>query len=162
MSRPKSMASVLGQRLPAALAAVTECATALVSEAARLQGQLPVLSVPTELQDEVRARVRTLGREGEGAAGVLQEVRSATESGALNAAEVVRVLTEIEARMMNELAQFADLSGRLEKAAEADERVESAFVLVIETAGLLLQRFQAAQEATQTLRTVLSDARVTT
>lgn len=156
MTRPKSMAGELKRRLPAALAAVAECANALVSEAARLQGQLPVLSVTADLQDEIRALGRTLAREGEGAVGVLQELRSATESGALNAAEVVRVLTEIEARMMNELAQLADLSGRLEKAAEADERVEASFVLVIETAGLLLQRFQAAQEATQTLRDAMS------
>jgi chromosome condensin MukBEF ATPase and DNA-binding subunit MukB len=146
------MAGELKVRLPAALAAVTECATAVVAEAARLQAKLPALPVPAELQDDARARVRTLAQAGEGAAGVLQELQSATDSGALNAAEVVRVLTEIEARVMNELAQLAELSDRLEKAAETDERVEPSFVLVIETAGRLLQRFQAAQGATQALR----------
>ena len=45
-----------------------------------------------------------------------------------------------------------DAADRLEKAAETDERVEPSFVLVIETAGRLLQRFQAAQGATQALR----------
>lgn len=158
MTRAKSMARELEQRLPAALAAVTECATAVAAEAARLRAQLPTLSVPADLQDDARAQVRTLAQEGEGAAGVLQELQSATESGALNAAEVVRVLTEIEARMMNQLAQLADLSDRLEKAAETDERVEPSFVLVIEAAGVLLQRFQAAQESTQALRDVMVQA----
>jgi hypothetical protein len=152
------LAGELKVRLPAALAAVTECATAVVAEAARLQAKLPALPVPAELQDDVRARVRTLAEEGEGAAGVLQELQTATESGALNAAEVVRVLTEIEARMMNELAQLAELSDRLEKAAEMDERVEPSFVLVIEAAGRLLKRFQSAQEATQALRDAMVQA----
>jgi chromosome condensin MukBEF ATPase and DNA-binding subunit MukB len=152
------MASELEHRLPAAIAAVTECATSVVAEVARLHAKLPTLPVPAELQEDVRALARTLAQAGEGAAGVLQELQSATESGALNAAEVVRVLTEIEARVMNELAQLAELSDRLEKAAETDERVEPSFVLVIETAGRLLQRFQAAQEATQALRDAMVQA----
>jgi len=44
---------------------------------------------------------------------------------------------------MGALSGLVDLSGRLEKAAETDERCEPAFVLVIEAAGRLLEGVQA-------------------
>ena len=138
--------------LPAAMAAVTECAAQVQTEATSLQEQLKTLRVPALLSDEAAALALSLDAEAVGALAVLQELRPATASGYLNAAEVLRVLTEIDARLIGALAGLADLSGRLEKAAETDERCEPAFVLVIETAGRLLQRFQQAQAATQALR----------
>lgn len=146
------MAKDLEKRLPAALAAVTGCASDVLSEAAGLQARLPTLKLTGELQGEVRSLAQSLDQEAAGAVGVLEELRSAAESGALNAAEVVRVLTEIDARMMNVLSRFGDVSALLEKAAESDEQLEPAYVFVVETAARLLQRFEVAQAATQTLR----------
>ena len=138
--------------LPAAMAAVTECAAQVQAEATGLQEQLKTMRVPVLLSDEASALALSLDAEAVGALAVLQELRAATQSGYLNAAEVLRVLTEIDARLIGVLAGLADLSGRLEKAAETDARCEPAFVLVIETAGRLLRMFQQAQAATQALR----------
>lgn len=142
----------LADRLRAAIAAVTECAAEMLAEAGNLQEQLKPLWVPEPLAEETHALALTLDAEAVGALGVLKELRSATESGTLNGAEVQRVLTEIDARLIGALGGLADLSGRLEKAAETEERLEPAFVLVIEAAGRLLAGFQSAQAATRALR----------
>ena len=145
--------------LPAAIAAVTECAAQMLAEATQLQERLQTLRLPALQAEEVPALALTLDAEAVGALGVLKELRAATESGYLNAAEVLRVLTEIDARMMGALAELVELSGGLEKAAETDERCEPAFVLVIEAAGRLLQGFQTAQVATQALRVATTRVR---
>ena len=124
----------------------------MLSEATRLQERLQSLQVPEPLADEVPALALALDAEAVGALGVLKELRPASESGSLNGAEVLRVLTEIDARLVAALSGLADLSGRLEKAAETDERLEPAFVLVIEAADRLLAGLQKAQAATRALR----------
>ena len=144
--------------LPAAMAAVTECAARMSTEATQLQERLRTLLLPEPLAEEVPALVLALDAEAVGALGVLKELRPATESGYLNAADVLRVLTEIDARMMGALSSLVDLSGRLEKAAEVDERCERAFVLVIEAAGRLLEGFKPAQAATRSLRDAMARA----
>ena len=151
--------ATLEARLPAAIAAVTECAAQVQAEATVLQEQLKTLRVPALLSDEAAALALSLDAEAVGALAVLQELRAATESGYLNAAEVLRVLTEIDARMMGALADLVELSGRLEKAAETDGRCEPAFALEIEAAGRLLQGFRKAQAATQALRTATTRVR---
>jgi hypothetical protein len=138
--------------LPAAIAAVTECAAGMLTEATQLQERLQALRLPEPMAEEVPAQALALDAEAVGALGVLKELRSATESGYLNAAEVLRVLTEIDARMMGALSGLVELSGRLEKAAEMDERCEPTFVLLIEAAGRLLEGFKPAQAATRALR----------
>ena len=138
--------------LPAAIATVTECAAQVLAEATSLQEPLPGLRLSQPLAEELPALALTLDAEAVGALGVLEELRSATESGYLNAADVLRVLTEIDARLVAALADLVELGGRLEKAAETDERCEPVFVLVIEAAGRLLQEFQKAQGATRALR----------
>ena len=60
--------------------------------------------------------------------------------------------------MMTALAPLADLADRLEVAAERDEANERAFVLVIESAGAMLQSLNDAKEATQALQAGLSSA----
>jgi hypothetical protein len=60
--------------------------------------------------------------------------------------------------MMSALAPLADLADRLEVAAERDEANERAFVLVIESAGAMLQSLNDAKEATQALQSGLSSA----
>jgi hypothetical protein len=135
-----------------AIAAVTDCAAQILTEASSLQEQLKSSRVPEPLADDAQALALSLDAEAVGALGVLKELRSATESGYLNGAEVQRVLTEIDARFVAALAGLVDMSGRLEKAAETDERLEPLFVLVIEAAGRLLEGFQSAQAATRALR----------
>ena len=117
-SRGRKKVSELEARLPAAMAAVTDCAAQVLAEATGLQEGLKSTRVPALLSDEVPALALTLDAEAVGALGVLKELRAATDSGYLNAAEVLRVLTEIDARLIGALAGLADLSGRLEKAAE--------------------------------------------
>jgi hypothetical protein len=146
----------LADRLQAAIAAVTDCAAQMVTEATGLQERLKSLRVPEPLGDEAQALALSLDAEAVGALGVLKELRSATESGYLNGAEVLRVLTEIDTRLIGTLGGLADLSGRLEKAAETDERLEPAFVVVIEAAGRLLEEFQSAQAATRALRDAMT------
>lgn len=151
-SRRRTKASELADRLSAAIAAVTECAAEMLAEAGSLQEQLKPLWVPEPLAEETHALALTLDAEAVGALGVLKELRAATESGYLNGAEVLRVLTEIDARLVAALGGLADLSSWVEKAAETDERLEPVFVLVIEAADRLLTGFQSAQAATRALR----------
>lgn len=150
--RARSKANELEARLAAAIAAVTDCAAQILTEASGLQEQLKSSRVPEPLAGDAQALALSLDAEAVGTLGVLKELRSATESGYLNGAEVQRVLTEIDARLVAALAGLVELSGRLEKAAETDERLEPVFVLVIEAAGRLLEGFQSAQAATQALR----------
>jgi hypothetical protein len=144
--------------LPAAIAAVTEFAAGMQSEATQLQERLQALRLPEPMAEEVPALALALDADAVGSLGVLKELRSATESGYLNAADVLRVLTELDARLMGALSGLVDLSGRLEKAAETDERCEPAFVLVIEAAGRLLEGFKPAQAATRSLRDAMARA----
>ncbi len=150
--RERSKASDLAVRLSAAIAAVTDCAAQMLNEASSLQGQLKSSRIPEPLGDDAQALAVSLDAEAVGALGVLKELRSATESGYLNGAEVQRVLTEIDARLVKTLAGLVDMSGRIEKAAETDERLEPVFVLFIEAAARLMEGFQSAQEATRALR----------
>jgi len=147
-----SKANELEARLAAAIAAVTDCAAQILAEASSLQEQLRSARVPEPLAGDAQALALSLDAEAVGTLGVLKELRSATESGYLNGAEVQRVLTEIDARLVAALAGLVELSGRLEKAAETDERLEPVFVLVIEAASRLLEGFQSAQAATRALR----------
>jgi hypothetical protein len=147
-----SKANELKARLAAAIAAVTDCAAQILTEASSLQEQLKSSRVPEPLAGDAQALALSLDAEAVGTLGVLKELRSATQSGYLNGAEVQRVLTEIDARLVAALAGLVELSGRLEKAAETDERLEPVFVLVIEAASRLLEGFQLAQAATRALR----------
>jgi hypothetical protein len=148
--------NVVGTLLPAAIAAVTECAAGMLNEAAQLQERLQTLRLPEPMAEEVSAQALALDAEAVGALSVLKELCAATESGYLNAADVLRMLTEIDARMMGALSSLVDLSGRLEKAAEVDERCEPVFVLVIEAAGRLLEGFKPAQAGTRALREAMA------
>jgi hypothetical protein len=148
----KAKVNEIESLLPAAIAAVTECAAGMLNEATQLQERMQALRLPEPMADEVPAQALALDAEAVGALGVLKELRSAAESGYLNAAEVLRVLTEIDSRMMGALSGLVELSGRLERAAEMEERLEPVFELVIEAAGRLLEGFKPAQAATRALR----------
>ena len=151
-TKSRTKARELEVRLPAAIATVTDCAAQMLTESTSLQEQLKSSRIPEPLGDDARALALSLDAEAVGALGVLKELRSATESGYLNGAEVQRVLTEIDARLVAALAGLVDMSGRIEKAAETDERLEPVFVLFIEAAARLMEGFQSAQAATRALR----------
>lgn len=151
-NKPRTKASDIKTRMPAAIAAVTECAALAQAEATSGPARMTALRIPDDLREAVGAWAVALEEESVGALRVLKELRSAAESGALNAAEVVRVLTEIDARLMSALSRLVDLSGLLEKAAEQDEQCEAAYVFVIEMAARLLHAFKPAQAATRALR----------
>jgi hypothetical protein len=151
-TKSRTKASELEVQITAAVAAVTYCASQMLTEATDLQEKLNSSRVPEPLAGDAQALALSLDAEAVGALGVLKELRSATESGYLNGAEVQRVLTEIDARLVKALAGLVDMSGRIEKAAETDERLEAVFVLFIEAAGRLMEGFQSAQAATRALR----------
>lgn len=69
--------------------------------------------------------------------------------------EVLRTLTMLEAQGMQVLSALTFLAEALEQAAERDESNEPAYVLVIEGAGGLMQSFEKAKTATESLRAML-------
>ena len=69
--------------------------------------------------------------------------------------EVLRTITMLEAQGMQVLSALALLAETLEQAAERDESNEPAYVLVIESAGGLMQSFEKAKTATESLRAML-------
>jgi len=69
--------------------------------------------------------------------------------------EVLRTLSTLEAQVMQVLAAFTFLVDSLEQAAERDEANEPAYALVIDAAAGLLNSFEKAKSATETLRAAL-------
>jgi len=67
------------------------------------------------------------------------------------AVTAVKRLSAMDATMMAAVAALTDVVDQLEAAAERDERYESAFVLVIDATGVLLQALERARTATEAL-----------
>jgi hypothetical protein len=63
----------------------------------------------------------------------------------------VKRLSAMDATMMAAVAALTDVVDQLESAAERDAQYERAFVLVIETTGVLLQALENARAATEAL-----------
>jgi ABC-type transporter Mla subunit MlaD len=70
--------------------------------------------------------------------------------------EVLHTLSTLEAQAMEVLAALSFLVESLEQAAERDEANEPAYALVIDAAAGLLNSFEKAKSATETLRAALS------
>jgi len=70
--------------------------------------------------------------------------------------EVLRTLSTLEAQVMQVLAAFTALVESLEQAAERDEANEPAYALVIDAAAGMLNSFEKAKSATESLREILS------
>jgi hypothetical protein len=151
-TRSKSKASGIETLMPAAIAAVSDCTVLAQGEASELQAVLPSLPVSAALRKLVNSWSAKLEQESVGALAVLQELQAAAESGALNAAEVVHVLTEIDARTMDALSQLADLVGACEKEAEAEPRCEPVYVRLVEMTARLMRAFERAQVTIRSLR----------
>ncbi len=139
-----------------ALAAVLACADRMEERAVSLLQVLPELPMDAKL----RTAASDLGAGLKDTAGrvmfELALLRARVDDCRADHAAVVRKLAGLDAAMMSALAPLADLADRLEAAAERDEQNERAFVLVIESAGAMLQNLNDAKEATQALQAELS------
>lgn len=138
-----------------AIADVRDCALQMRASADNLQKELPRARVDENLRAAAKALCGRLAQVSSDAVSAVGEQRDAALGPELDSVAILRVLSDIEARMMDVLAGFADLVEKLEAAAERDERCEPAFVLVIEAAGGLLQRFQIAKASTDALRAAI-------
>lgn len=138
-----------------AIADVRDCGVQMRASAENLQQELPRIRVDENLRAAAKGLCRRLAQVSSDAVSVVGEQRDAALAPEPDSAAVLRALSDIEARMMDVLAGFAELVEKLEAAAERDERCEPAFVLVIEAAGGLLQRFQTAKASTDALRAAI-------
>lgn len=138
-----------------AIADVRDCAMLMRANAASLQKELPRVRVDENLRAATRGLCERLSEVSSEVVSGVGDLRDAVLSAELDAAGVLRDLSGMEGQMMDVLAGFAGLVERLEQAGERDERCEPAFVLVIEAAGNLLQRFQAAKASTDRLRSAI-------
>lgn len=138
-----------------ALADVRDCAMQMRATAANLQQELPRIRLDENLRAAAKGLCERLARVSVDVISAVGEQRDAALSTQLDVAAILRALSGMEATMMGVLAGFAELVEKLEGAAERDERCEPAFVLVIESAGTLLQRFQVAKASTDALRATL-------
>lgn len=139
-----------------AIADVRDCAMQMRVHAASLQKELPKVRMDENLRAAARGLCERLSEVSSTVTSGVGELRDAVLSAELDAAGVLGDLSSMEEQMMDVLAGFAELAEKLEQAGERDERCERAFVLVIETAGHLLQRFQSAKAATDVLRAAIA------
>jgi len=137
--------------LRAAIAAVRDCAETMDSQATSLLRSL--LRLPME--EGLRKTALNLSDGLKDASGrVLFELallQTEVGEGKVKVATVVERLIGMDALMMRALGAMADVADELEKAAERDEAYEPAFVVVIESTGVLLQALEKAKAATQAL-----------
>lgn len=138
-----------------AIADLRDCAARMRASADNLQKELPRVRVDENLRAAAKGLCGRLAEVAGDALSMAGEQRDAALAPEPDATAILRALSGIEARVMDVLAGFAELVEKLEAAAERDERCEPAYVLVIEAAGGLLQRFQTAKASTDALRAAL-------
>ena len=141
--------------LRAAIAAVRDCAEQMESRAERLLQALPGISIDESLRTAAREQSAGLKDTADRVTFELALLQAEVGEGKADGVSAVRTLSGLDAAMMNVLAALSDLVDKLEIAAERDEANERAFVLVIETAGVLLQALEKARAATQALHAAL-------
>ena len=139
-----------------AIADVRDCAVQMRAGAASLQKELPKVRMEENLRAATQGLCERLSEVSSDVAAEVGVLRDAALTAELDAAGILGELSGLEATMMSVLAGFAELVEKLEQAGERDERCEPAFVLVIEAAGGLLQRFQTAKASTDALRAATS------
>jgi len=151
MNASNRMTSDKQARLRAAIVAVRNCADTMEAQAAGLLKALPTAAI----SEGLRANALELTEGLKDASGrvafelALLQVELADESA--EAATAVKRLSAMDATMMAAVAALTDVVDQLERAAERDAQYERAFVLVIETTGVLLQALENARAATEAL-----------
>ena len=138
-----------------AVGRVRDCAVQMEASASDLLAQLPHVRMDEALRADATGSTATLKDTAGRALFELALLQAEFGQGAADVGSVLRTLSGVDATMMEALAAFTDLVDRLEGAAERDEANERAFVLVIEAAGLMMQRLERAKAATQALRALL-------
>jgi hypothetical protein len=113
-------------------------------------------ALPTAaISEELRANALELSAGLKDASGrvtfELALLQTEMDEGKVDTVTAVKRLSAMDAVMMSAVAALADVVDQLEKAAEHDEQLEPAFVLVIEATGVMLQRIEKAKAATQAL-----------
>jgi CRISPR/Cas system-associated endonuclease Cas3-HD len=146
------------QLLQAAMAAVRDCADTMEAQAASLLQALLQLPMDEELRANARERSEGLRDASSRVTFELALLQTEIVEGKTDTAAVIQRLTGMDALMMSALGAMADVADELEKAAERDEQNEPAFVLVIESTGVLLQDLEQAKSATQALSAATSNA----
>lgn len=128
------------------------------TQAVSLGQALPTLSLPAVLRATATESVAVL-RETSGRvtfATSLLQAELAAKGRPVDAAVVVQGLAQMDAAMLMAVSPMADLVERLERAAEADEACEPAFVAVIEAVGMMLEAVERARSATEALRAAMA------
>lgn len=141
-----------------AIAGVRDCADSMEAQAGSLAQALSTLLMPEALRGTTTEALAGL-RETSGRvtfATALLQAELAASGYSVNAAEVAQGLAQMDAAMMASVVPMADLVERLERAAEANETCEPAFVVVIEAVGMLLEAVERAKSATEALRAAVS------
>lgn len=134
-----------------AMAAVHYCADTMEAQAEQLMRLLPTVGI----EAGSRARTRSLVEGLKDTAGrvIFELALLQTEHSDDNvaAATAVQRLSSMDAAMMEALGRIADIADELEIAAECDDTREPAYVLVIESMGVMMQALERARAATQAL-----------
>ena len=149
------MASDKQSMIRAAIAAVRDCADTMEGQAASLLQSLPTVAISEELRSNALELTEGLKDASGRVTFELALFQAELADGKAEAATAVKRLLAMDATMMAAVAALTDFVDQLEEAAERDERYESAFVLVIEATGVLLQALEKARVATESLGAVM-------
>lgn len=134
-----------------AMTAARDCADAMEAQAANLAGAVADVPMDAALRAQTVEHCATLKDRAGRVTFELALLDAELAKGGLLAEDAMRRLIGVEATMMEALAPLAELADELERAAERDPAQESAFVLVIEATGVMLQGLGRAREATAAL-----------
>lgn len=145
------MASDKQALLRATIAAVRDCADSMDAQAAGLLRSLPTLAISEELRAHALELTGGLKDASDRVTFELSLLQAELADGKAEAATALKRLSAMDATMMTAVAALADVVDRLEQAAECDEQYEPAFVLAIETTGILLQALEKARVASDLL-----------
>lgn len=151
-SREKSKASDLALRLSAAIAAVTDCADAMETQATGLLRALPELSIDERLRPAVLEWSAGLKDISARVLFELALLKAELSEGKADVAVAVQRLSNLDSTMMTVLDASADVLSKLEAAAERDEEHEPAFSLVMQAVRVMLRKFGTARAATGAVR----------
>lgn len=138
----------------AAVTAVRACADTMQTQSESLMRSLPDLPMDEALRVKALDLIAALKDTSNRVMFELALLQSELGEGKSDAAATLRRLSGLDAALMAVVAGATDLVDQMEKAAEHDEQLEPAFVLVIDAVGVLLQELERAKSATAALAAV--------
>lgn len=151
------MESEVRQEMKSTIAAVTAvraCADTMQTQSESLMRSLPDLPMDEALRVKALDLIAALKDTSNRVMFELALLQSELAEGKSDAAATLRRLSGLDAALMAVVAGATDLVDQMEKAAERDEQLEPAFVLVIDAVGVLLQELERAKSATAALAAV--------